>query len=302
MTYRNFVFTLNNPKADIYVDLSHAKEVKYFIYSEELGEEGTNHLQGTVVLHEKKSLTAFTVWINELVNFLDTGYVRTDVCRDLDKSIAYCSKIDETHISGPYVFGTVPHKGTRVDIHDFADAVVEGKTNAQLFQEGHGSMLLKYGHHMQILRNLQLEERFLHRSVTDFDPNEVPELDLRKACLLYGPTNTGKTSFALAQFKNPLLVSHTDDLKELTKAHDGIVFDDMDFRHQPSNSVIHMLDIETTRPLHARFHNVILPRGLRRIFTFNDCLLFYSEKISQVQEEAVDRRVNKYFIANKLYI
>lgn len=92
-----------------------------------------------------------------------------------------------------------------------------------------------------------------------------------RALVIWGPTGTGKTQYALAHFKQPLLVSHMDDLKDFDEnRNDGIVFDDMSFQHLPRESMIHMLDWDVGRSIHCRHTCAYIPEHTRKIFTTNN--------------------------------
>ena len=155
-----------------------------------------------------------------------------------------------------------------------------------------------------IERNLKRArvEEFTHSfSLTQF---VHPPLNLDKPVLLWGPTDTGKTSFALAHFKNPLLVRHMDRLKQLTGDHDGVVFDDMSWKHCPIESIIHLLDYENQSDIHARYNTITLPKGIKRIFTHNSNNPFYelSATTHPDQVEAIERRYVAIHILKKLFV
>jgi len=121
-----------------------------------------------------------------------------------------------------------------------------------------------------------------------------PITDWTKNWLVFGKAGTGKTQWALAHFKNPLLVSHTDDLKEFdTDDHDGIVFDDMSFKHLPSDGIIHLLDKEIDRSIHARFFNAEIPAGVPKIFCHNnDDIFIPNSGVSNEVLAGIQRRYN----------
>lgn len=126
--------------------------------------------------------------------------------------------------------------------------------------------------------------------------------DLTKAVLFHGPSGFGKTQFALAHFKMPLLVRHIDALKKLTEEHDGIVFDDMSFKHIPAEAVIHMLDMEEEATVHCRYQVGIIPRNLPRIFTHNTPNPFFNLcSTDPEQVKAIERRLNVQECIKKLY-
>lgn len=90
-----------------------------------------------------------------------------------------------------------------------------------------------------------------------------------KTLVLLGPSGVGKTTWALAQGQAPLLVSHPDGLKKMTKETDLLVFDDMTFSHWPRTSVIHLTDLEQDRQINVKHGIVTIPAGLPRIITSN---------------------------------
>lgn len=124
---------------------------------------------------------------------------------------------------------------------------------------------------------------------------------LSKACLFVGPTLTGKTQFAMAHFKSPLFVRHIDQLKTFGPENDGIVFDDMSFKHWPAEAVIHLLDAECPSEINIRYATASIPAGTKKIFTHNDRNPFYLATIPEAQQEAIERRLNRVVFLNKVY-
>ncbi len=88
--------------------------------------------------------------------------------------------------------------------------------------------------------------------------------------ILWGESQIGKTQFALAHFKTPLMISHMDRLTTFDpRVHDGIVFDDMSFTHLHQEAQIHLVDINNTRDIHVRYLCAHIPRKTKKIFTTN---------------------------------
>lgn len=118
----------------------------------------------------------------------------------------------------------------------------------------------------------------------------------------WGPTGTGKTRWALAQFKSPLLVSHTEDLKKYRPAvHDGIVFDDMSFKDFAPNIAIHLTDFEAPRTINAKYGSVTLPACTRKIFTSNVPWEACFPDMGEGHHGAVARRLTVIHVRDKTF-
>lgn len=68
--------------------------------------------------------------------------------------------------------------------------------------------------------------------------------------------------------------------------YDGIIFDDMDFRHLPRVAQIHILDTDDRRSIHCRYTCANIPAGTRKIFTTNED----GGSIFSFPDPALDRR------------
>lgn len=93
-----------------------------------------------------------------------------------------------------------------------------------------------------------------------------------------------------------------DDLKQLTPTHDGIVFDDMSFNHWPAEACIHLVDLAYNRSINVRYGTVMIPAELPRIFTTNvELTQFFSEKTTEEQWLAIERRIEKLYVIGNLF-
>lgn len=102
-------------------------------------------------------------------------------------------------------------------------------------------------------------------SFLDFDRST------RRALVLQGPTGVGKTTWALRNAPKPcVLVSQMDDLKSIAPDTKCIIFDDMDFKHMPRTSQIHLVDYDRRRAIYCRYGNAIIPAEMHKIFTCNE--------------------------------
>lgn len=81
---RNWAFTFNN-YTQAHKDVFDEVPCSYIIYGEEVGEQGTPHLQGTIIFETVKSF-------KQVKTALIFQSVHVEICRDVFKSIAYCKK------------------------------------------------------------------------------------------------------------------------------------------------------------------------------------------------------------------
>ena len=94
---------------------------------------------------------------------------------------------------------------------------------------------------------------------------------------IHGGTNLGKTKWALAQFKNPLLIKPFDQVGSLEaigkkfnpQLHDGIVLDEADLRFMTRQQCIALLDIDESCELNVRYKSMSLPAGVKKILVSN---------------------------------
>ncbi|OMJ22507.1 hypothetical protein AYI70_g2833, partial [Smittium culicis] len=84
----------------------------------------------------------------------------------------------------------------------------------------------------------------------DFRFYKLPGLEYwnrhRRSLWLYGDPTTGKKSFAMSLFKNPLVVYELNDIRKLSKYfYDGIIFCNISFLHIDSNEQHILLSVES---------------------------------------------------------
>lgn len=219
------------------------------------------------------------------------GACHVEVARgSVDSCINYCSK-EETRLAGPFQLGTVCTIGQRSDILGFREAIKSGATDYDIWHSEHFPTMLKYYRSMSILRSVFNPP--VHESKRQLSEFCIPALEFDgKTCwLLCGPTNIGKTHFALAHFSNPLFVRDLDKLSDLNSTHDGIVFDDLSFRMEPFDRILNVIDTELECQVHIRYTIVVLRARLRRIFTHQSEDIFDSFKCSVDQQAAIARRI-----------
>lgn len=182
---RNWCFTLNNPGALLHPEAdgwsSHA--VTYCIYSEEVGEGGTPHLQGYLEFSKKASLGACCA-----LPGLHGAHFEARRGTQAE-AIAYCEKPRHperftaadiaTHIDGPYVWGQPKAQGARSDILAVQAALDAGAPMAQIARE-HMSIYTRLNRGLVNYRRVTGQPRDFHTTVFMF----------------IGPSGTQKTTLA----------------------------------------------------------------------------------------------------------
>jgi len=118
---REWCFTINNPtKVD---NPEHWTGVKYLIWQEEAGLNGTNHFQGFVIWDNPQAMS----WCKSR-----NGRAHWEVARGgFEANIKYCSK-DEGRIAGPWIRGAKPAPGKRNDLVECAHMIDEGATMGEV--------------------------------------------------------------------------------------------------------------------------------------------------------------------------
>lgn len=286
----------------------------YLIEAHELGESGTPHIQGYCQL--KVGMT-----LNQMKSFCPTAHF--EVARGTPyQNFLYCAKGDQSHAEWTESKEQGPNYGKNASFLEWGvrpkppinahkkkpkDDTYEKALAAPTVREGmdivkthkardyclHGDAIER---HLKNAKAPSYASKFL---LSDFNQ---PPLDVSsKAIFLSGVSNSGKTQWALAHFKNPLLVSHMDQLKRLGPDHDGIVFDDMAFNHWPPESVIHLLDMECERALHVRYGTVTIPAYTKKIFTSNKKNIFTAIDVEVEQFNAIERRYKRVDIIRPLF-
>lgn len=108
---------------------------RYLIVQEEIGEEGTYHLQGYVEMEKEKSLLGMKTYI--------PNAHWEPRCGTQQQAIDYCCKLD-TALGKPYIWGQPsPKKGARVDYDELKKDLMNGMTEKEA-SEKHFGLYLKY--------------------------------------------------------------------------------------------------------------------------------------------------------------
>ena len=211
--YRNFCFTINNYAQDE-IDLILTLKYKYLIIGDEVGKEGTEHLQGFISLEEGKTFSA-------LKKYMPRAHIEI-MKGSLYQNYEYCSKqkilIEE---------GERPKKqGNRSDLNTIKHYIDE---NPEASMEGV----------MEFVTNAQqiklAEQIFKYR--------EKPRTTKPKVSWFYGDTGTGKTREAVENCTSRFYIKdNANKWWEGYDAHETIIIDDIRRDTMPFNQLLRILD------------------------------------------------------------
>ena len=119
---------------------------------------------------------------------------------------------------------------------------------------------------------------------------DLSDWDCKKQSLvIVGRPGTGKTSYMRSYITNVmkkkfLYVTHIDTLKKFDETyHEVILYDDVDFKHLPRTTQIHIAEPVIERQIHCRHSCADIPYGITSIFTTN--------YFPFTEDEAILRRV-----------
>lgn len=179
MTARAWIFTLNmSAITDDGVeytlpDLDDKKNIKYAIYSEEVGDTGTYHLQGYIELTRPVRLSYM-----KKIEGLERAHF--EIRRGTpEQARAYCMKTDDpTFISGPYEFGEFRGQGARTDWLALKEDLKSEKPLQDIW-ENHFSLMVRYS-----------------KGIIGYQSVLAVKRDWKtEVIFLYGPAGTGKSSY-----------------------------------------------------------------------------------------------------------
>lgn len=269
---KRWVLTLNNyTDADIVMLQNWTTEVSRMVASKEIGQVTENlHVQAKIWFKRAYRLT-------QLKKLVPRGHWEliiqgTDCLYEMKQDSEVFINVDNRR------------QGKRNDLEMAITALKEGSSIRDLFRD-HTAVMVKYGRGMEtaaeMLKPLTTTSQFT-------DPRWDLCDDFSKSIILWGEAGIGKTEFALQHFKAALVVNDFDDLlKFVPEVHDGIVFDDMSFKHLPREIQIHITDMTLGRSIRCRFRNAYIPANTKKIFTTNN----EDGEIFNLDDSAIDRRV-----------
>ena len=223
MSYDRWTWTLNNP-GDFRPHWD-PLTMHYMIYSLERGAEGTPHLQGYTRFSKRLRLNAAKGLLGSQDFHLEKSNGSEKDNHD------YCSKTDDTHLAGPWEFGTYKpeagNKGTRNDLKQACALIASGGSLKQLARI-QPEIIVKYPTGI---------EKLIQLAATD-----VPTQRDIWVHILWGPTNTGKTHRVLTAFPTAYSAPAGRDPFGMYQGEQVLLIDEFDSKDWDLNLMKKVLD------------------------------------------------------------
>lgn len=138
---KNWCFTINNHDNESLVLLRNSSQLpccRYLVFQQEVGEEGTSHIQGFISLKSQQRLNQLKTLVGNRAH-LEVAKGSPQQNRD------YCSK-SKTAVAGTFEeYGELPApQGKRNDLAELVQAVKGGEFNLKRLREEHPDVCAKY--------------------------------------------------------------------------------------------------------------------------------------------------------------
>lgn len=243
------------------------QDVDYVLVAEEKHQDGQPHLHAVVCFSKEKNFRS-----DKCFDF-DGYHANVQACKNLEGSYIYVMKDGEWMQTGSMpqrIKNLLKNKGQGAK--NFYEEMVKCESESSLLKFCIDNRIAP-GYYYEVKKQFEPDI---------FTINEDTEGDVadafmwceytEKTMILWGKSGIGKTTWAIRNMPKPiLLVTHLDELKKYNpKKHKSILFDDMDFKHLPLQTQIHLVDQDIPRSIHVRYGVARIPARVPKVFTCND--------------------------------
>lgn len=329
--HRNYQFSLPLSKyesANEYFTTLWRNNTKYILYQKEgkyishifalyitavfiVSDNGYRHIQAYV---EFRNAVAY----NKAKDLLGVSYVKAVKQDDKRAVMAYCCKLQTRMANTEPISYGMPS----IDIFNDIAKTAKLKTTRNTRENAWNSALhaKSKSHAIEIIKNNfpetylckkkviheNLESEFGHKAEQYFNTFSIPFFNVwnQKAHIFIGPTNIGKTSFALAHFVKPVHIKGIQSFGRISsdpEICDGIVIDDIPIGKLPSNELLGILDVVYENVINIKYSVGFIPAFLPRIICLNKLSQLYPKTANLEIQNAITRRSDIHIFDKNLY-
>lgn len=231
-------------------------------------------------LTQKGGIHVQAVWGYEHARYIrpvikmmeETAIQATD---DAKSQIKYCTDEDkrivdtEIRLKGNFVEKT--NKDKWAEDFRFACTLPTHKESMAWMLEHHPKHYCSQMKQLsQLFNSLKPKKDRIKYTMDQFTAPPIPEKDLKeRTIVLVGRSSLGKTSYAKAHFKNPVVVKNKTDYSKITDDNDGIVFDDIEMYNWAPMTVRTVVDLEEGGTHDVKYGSIYIPEGMPRFVIIN---------------------------------
>lgn len=280
------------------------EKVDWLIGQHETGEKGIKHFQCMFGWKNQKLLTTvknYNLPHTETIQITEKPFNMLLYCTDETKRDKFTEVIR---------WGKIPDfKKSKNEFKDITadpvkDLLEAGGSKEDILKRAYEHNQTWYMNNHKKLKTL-LDEKIPEPDLATYDIqlfNMKPiQFHAEKHVLLMGPTGVGKTQFALAHFKHPLLVKDKEDYRRFTDQTDGIVMDDIAFKTWLPETLLKLVDTLCTITQQVKYGSVRIPGKIKRIICVNNIDVFWPNGICDDHKRAIARRVDAYYAPKPLF-
>lgn len=127
---------------------------------------------------------------------------------------------------------------------------------------------------------LALQPSTIEYTLDQFTEPRIPQEDLAtKTIVLIGDSGYGKTSYAMAHFKNPVVITNRRDYFKINPANDGIIFDEFKTSTWTPSQVRNLVDLKLDGLQKVKDGQIYIPKGIPRFIIHLDEDDFWPKEI-----------------------